>query len=144
MVFPVAGPVFDLVGRSNSHGLMWAWLRSDLDLASAQGARAELTGLLDGGEPPDFVLVYVGADRFVDLRGLRVLVEVAVSMRDSGGELVLVAPPHSLRTIVQLTGVGAMLPMVATPWHANALLKSRGARPVTRTAGPTTAERDRG
>jgi anti-anti-sigma factor len=135
VVFPVAGPVFDLVGQSNSHGLLWALLRSDLDLATAPKARAELNGLLAGGERPGFVLVYLGVDRFVDLRGLRVLVEIAASMRISGGELVVVAPPPCVRTIVELTGVGTALSMVTTPWHANELLKSRGAHPVTH-SGP--------
>jgi anti-anti-sigma factor len=130
VVFPVAEPVFDLVGQSNTRGLVWAWLRCDLDVATASGARVELTGLVGGLDGPEVVLVYLGFERFVDLRGLRVLVEVAVSLQDRGGEMVLVAPPRCLRTIVELTGVGAGLTLAATPWHATSWVKRRAARPI--------------
>jgi anti-anti-sigma factor len=131
VVFPVVGPVFDLVGESNSRGLVWAWLRCDLDVATASGARVELTGLLGGLDGPDVVVVYIGFERFVDLRGVRVLVEVAMSLRDRGGEMVLVAPPRCLQMIVELTGVGSELTLAATPWHATEWLKRRAARPIT-------------
>jgi len=111
-------PVCELVGRWSGRGATWAWTRQDLDMATAARARAELTGLLSGGVGPDRVLVHLGAERFVDLHGLRVLVDVAVLVRIHGGTLVVVAPPRCLTTMLTVTGLDAPFSLAATVRHA--------------------------
>lgn len=67
--------VFHVVGRPTRTGPTWVWINHDLDLASLPAARAELDALLLAPEPPRFMLVYLGAERFVDVRGMRLLVD---------------------------------------------------------------------
>jgi anti-anti-sigma factor len=139
-MFPVVRPVFTFAEQPNNAALMWAWLQCDLDVATASAAHAELSGLLDDLDGPTVVLVHFGVDHFVDLRGLRVLVQIAMSLSDRGGEMVVVAPPRCLRLIVNLTGVGAGLSVAATPQRAIEWLNGRTAahdglpRPSTSTA----------
>jgi anti-anti-sigma factor len=64
------------------------------------------------------VLLHLGSERFVDLRGLRLLVDSARRVRSRGADLVVVAPPHSLRRLVQLSRVDAELPLVSTARQA--------------------------
>ena len=98
--------VFDVVGRSTYVGPIWLWAQNDLDLATVPAARTELAGLLSGATEPPVVLVYLGAERFVDVRGLRLLVTVARQARCRGGDLAVVAPPHCLRWMVDRFGLG--------------------------------------
>ncbi len=92
--------VFHIVGRPTRTGPTWVWTRDDLDLATTAAARAELAGLFVGDTPPRYVLLYVGVERFVDVRGLRLLVQAARWARDGGGDLAVVAPPRCLRRMV--------------------------------------------
>jgi len=97
-------PVFHVVGRSTRKGVTWLWARTDLDLATACAARVELDALLSAPEPPRFVLVYLGVECFVDVRGLRLLADATRRARSRGGDLVVVAPPHCLRRMTSRLG----------------------------------------
>jgi anti-anti-sigma factor len=110
--------VFDLVGRPAAGGPTWLWARADLDIATVGRARRELSALVAPGRNPGTVLVYLGPDRFVDLRGLRLLVDTARRVRAGGGDLAVVAPPRCLRRLVQLVRLDAELPLVATARQA--------------------------
>ena len=125
-------PVFEFVGRSSARGVVWAWAQLDLDMASAPAARAELTGLVTDLDAPDRMLVYLGLERFVDLYGLRVLADATARLQGRGGRLVVVRPPWSLRTMIDLTGEGAALALAST-----ARLATRRSRrqPACRPAG---------
>lgn len=112
------GPVFEVVGRPTASGVTWVWARASLDRASEARARADLGGLLGGVGVPLVVLVYLGAERFVDVRGLRLLLELAGEVRDAGGSLAVVAPPRSLRTMLRVLDLGDQLPLVATTQEA--------------------------
>jgi len=101
--------VFDVVGRSTYVGPIWLWAQNDLDLATVPAARAELAGLLSGATEPPVVLVYLGAERFVDVRGLRLIVRTARRARGLGGDLAVVAPPPSLRWMVDRFDLGGEL-----------------------------------
>ena len=98
--------VFDVVGRPTYVGPIWLWAQNDLDLATVPAARTELDGLLSDATEPPVVLVYLGAERFVDVRGLRLLVGAARQARGRGGDLAVVAPPHCLRWMVDRFGLG--------------------------------------
>ncbi len=124
------GPVFEAVGRA--HGVTWAWAGQDLDMASAPAARGELAGLLSAAGGRGAVLVHLGTGCFVDLHGLRVLVDAAALPRERHGALLVVAPPRSLRVLVGATGLGTTLRFAPTAAHA-----ARWAR--GRTAGPARA-----
>jgi anti-anti-sigma factor len=110
--------VFEQVGRPAAGGLTWLWSQSDLDLATVPSARRELSALLPPGYNPGTVLVYLGPERFVDLRGLRLLVDTARRVRSRGGALAVVAPPPSLRRLVQLSRSDTELPLIATARQA--------------------------
>jgi anti-anti-sigma factor len=119
VVWSVASdPVFEIVGRSTPGGVKWAWARQDLDMMTAPRARAELAAVSSETGRPDWVLVYLGAEIFVDLRGLEVLLDVAAQVRAGGGELVVVSPPHCLCVMITMLGLKAALPLAATAPHA--------------------------
>src|SRR6185312_16127602 len=109
---------FDVVGLSAPCGVGWVWARADLDIATVATARRELSSLLTTIGDAGTLLVYLGAECFVDLRGLRLLVEVAAQLRSRGGALAVVAPPHCLRQMVRLGELGAELPLLRTARHA--------------------------
>ncbi len=91
----------------------------------APGARlveTELAELFAAGASPRRVLVYVGTVRFVDVRGLQLLLDLAGQVRRRGGELAVVAAPQCLERMVEVFGLGGQLPMVTalsrTTWRA--------------------------
>jgi anti-anti-sigma factor len=111
-------PVFDIVGRRRSQGTTWVWAREDLDVASVGRARAELAALFDRGTAPRRLLVYLGADSFVDLRGLRLLVDLVAQAQRYGGVAAVVAPPHCLTQMISLLAPEERLPMISSVRHA--------------------------
>ncbi len=104
-VLDIRGSVFHIVGRPEAPGVTWAWAQSDLDMASESTARAELADLLDGDGPAGVLLVYLGEECFVDVRGLRLLLDASTRLRKRDGQLRVVAPPLSLRRMIQLLGL---------------------------------------
>lgn len=104
--------VFQAIGRPTRTGPTWLWVRHDLELATLRAARAELDALLSADEPPRFVLVYLGAERFVDVRGMRLLVDAARHARRRGSDLAVVAAPRCLRWMVARLGGGDELVLV--------------------------------
>jgi len=121
-------PVFRFVGLSAQQGLTWAFAESDLDMESAPAAGAQLAELLAGDAGPRCLLVYLGAECFVDIRGLRLLVEVTRQMRGRGGDLAVVAPPYCLRHMVSRLGFGVELALLASAEHAVQWARTRPAR----------------
>ena len=97
--------VFHVVGRPTRTGPTWLWAQDDLDLATVPVARSELFALIAEGTMPRFVLVYLGVDRFVDVRGVRLLVDAARQARGRGGDLAVVAPPHCVLWMVRRFGL---------------------------------------
>jgi anti-anti-sigma factor len=118
--------VFELVGRATAGGITWVWARQDLDMATVVVARRELSVLLEPIRDPGTVLVYLGLERFVDLRGLRLLVRTAARVRSRGGELAVVAPPRCVRRMVQLGLPDAELPLITTARRAVRWARTHG------------------
>jgi anti-anti-sigma factor len=112
------GPVFELIGQPAPGGVTWLWTRRDLDIATTAVARQELSTLLSAARDPGIVLVYLGREHFVDLRGLRLLLLTAARVRSRGGALAVVAPPHCLLRMVRLGHLDADLPLVTTARQA--------------------------
>jgi len=102
---PVDSTVFHVVGRPTRTGPTWAWAQHDLDMTTEPAARAELRALFAAAAAPRFVLVYLGTDRFVDVRGLRLLGDAACEARSRGGDLAVVAPPRCVRLMVARFGL---------------------------------------
>jgi anti-anti-sigma factor len=119
--------VFEQVGRPSPGGVTWLWARADLDMATVASARRELSALVAPGRSPGTVLVYLGSELFVDLRGMRLLVDAARRVRAHGGDLAVVAPPRCLQRLVRLARVDAELPLVATARQAAWRARTRGA-----------------
>ena len=103
-----------VAGPSTAPGMVWVHVREDLDLATVDGARAGLAAVLDGTPAPGCVAVHVGVDRFVDLRGMRMLLQAVERARRRGGELVVVAPSTSVRLLAELLRCQDALPMAPT------------------------------
>ena len=101
--------ILHVVGRPTRTGPTWVWAQQDLDLATVDAAGAELAALLIDTALPRFVLLYLGAERFVDVRGLRLIVRTARRARSLGGDLAVVAPPPSLRWMVDRFDLGGEL-----------------------------------
>jgi anti-anti-sigma factor len=118
--------VFEQSGRPTSGGVIWLWARRDLDLTTEEEARAELATLLDAQRSPGTVLIHVGCEYFVDVRGLRLLTRTAACVRSRGGALAVVAPPPSLQRLVQLGRLDAQLPLIPTARDAASWARSHG------------------
>jgi anti-anti-sigma factor len=110
--FGVDRAVFRVVGRPTPTGPIMVRARHDLDLATVPAARVELAALLDDRSAPPSVLLYLGAGRFVDMRGMRLLLETARQARRRGGDLTVVAAPQCLRSMVARLDLGDELPLV--------------------------------
>ena len=122
----LGNPVFEPAGRPALGGTTWLWVRTDLDVTTAARARRELSAVVRPGRNPGSVLVFLGHECFVDLRGLRLLVETAEQARSCGGALAVVAPPRCLERLVQVSRLGAQLPLVATARQATWWVRTRG------------------
>ena len=118
-------PVLRVVGLPTRNGPTWVWVEQDLDLASAAAVHAELTALLTDVTAPGSVLVYLGAECFVDVRGMRLLVDAARQARRRGGDLAVVAPPPCLRRMVTRVGVGDELVLIADTREAARWARTR-------------------
>ncbi len=115
---PAAPTVFHVVGRPTRTGPTWVWTQYDLNLATVPAARVELEALFAGAAAPRFVLVYLGTDRFVDVRGLSLLRETARKARVPGGDLAVVAPPRCVRLMVARFGLADELFLAHDVRHA--------------------------
>lgn len=108
------GPAVLVVAPQSPRGVIWLWLQEDLDLATVERARTELESVVDGSPTPGYVLVYLGAGRFVGLHGLRVLVQSAHRARSRRVTLLVVGPSTSVRVLVEHVGCVDELPTAPT------------------------------
>ena len=83
-------------------------LTGELDIATAEPLRHQLTGVVDGDPPPARVVVDAAALDFVDAAGISVLLGAQQALAARGGELLLRAPSRLVLRVVavlQLDGV---------------------------------------
>jgi anti-anti-sigma factor len=123
---PPVAAVFEQVGRPTTDGVTWLWARTDLDVATVGRARTELSAVFTSRHEAGNVLVHLGRECFVDLRGLRVLVDAARRIRSLGGALAVVAPPRSLTRLMQAGHVDVELPLIPTARQAAWWVRTHG------------------
>lgn len=109
-------PVF---GGSSSVLLVRA--AADLDAASEPVVRRELGAACTAGGG-GWVLLYLGEQVFVGVRGLAVLLDATDWARASGRGLIVVASPPSLQRMVQALDLGRRLRCVQSVWDAAAVV----------------------
>jgi anti-anti-sigma regulatory factor len=85
---------------------------ADLDVSTEADARAELAEACEAPGSYHWVVVDGVPEWFVDVRGLAVLLDSAAHAAARGRELVVVAPPKSLRQSVAALAVGDRLRLV--------------------------------
>lgn len=118
-------PVFDLVGPVTPWGPTWAWVQEDIDFDSVGRARTQLWRMFAAEGCPHRLLVHLGAERFVDLRGMRLLLDVAAELARGGGALAVVAPPRCLTRMATVFALQQELPMVETVHGAASWARTR-------------------
>jgi anti-anti-sigma regulatory factor len=106
--------------RDADHGVVSVSLLADLDLASEAVARRRFARLCRD-ETLRCLLLRAGPERFIDLRGLDVLMKASTRMRERGRSLIVVEPPASLRLMVEALRLGARLRLAATVEQAMGL-----------------------
>lgn len=111
-----APAVFVPVEDRCSAGVIWARVEVDLDLAAVPAGRRELTALCAGRVC--WLLVEIAPDRFVDLRGVRLLLDAARPLRARGGDLLLVSGSPQLRRVWQLLDLDGDLPLLGSAREA--------------------------
>src|SRR4051794_38094779 len=88
--------------RSHDGGT-WLRVTGDIDLATENEARAEVSALCEAGPPA--VVLHSPDNAYVDVRGLAALVDAGRMLRARGGVLVVVNPPYSLRRMLQILDI---------------------------------------
>lgn len=96
---------------------------ADLDAASEPVVRRELRAACTAGGA-GWVLLYLGEQVFVGVRGLGVLLDATDWARASGRELLVVAPPPSLQRMIEALDLGRRLRSVPSAWEAAAVIGS--------------------
>jgi anti-anti-sigma factor len=91
---------------------------ADLDSATEQAARAELREVCAAVGAAGWVVLYLGEQVFVGVRGLAVLLDTAEDARAHGRRLLVVGPPRGLRLMIDVLGLHARLPCAATAREA--------------------------
>lgn len=82
-------------------------LRGTLDAAVAPSARAEIKAIFDEGRTR--LALEMSGIRHIDSSGLSVLVTAMKTARTSGGDVVLVKPTPSVRSLLELTRLHRIL-----------------------------------
>jgi hypothetical protein len=118
--------VFELVRARSAPDLTWLRARADLDLATVDTGRRELGARCT--EQVRWLLVEVGADCFVALRGLRMLRDVACTLRERGATLLLVSDSSLLCRVLQIMGLNGDLPLRGSAREAQEEVDRNGHR----------------
>lgn len=87
-----------------------ATLAGDLDLATAPELRGSLEELIERGFTR--LVIDLRELSFIDVAGLRMLLELDTASRRDGWRLALVPPPPPVRRIFELTGTTDALPFI--------------------------------
>jgi anti-anti-sigma factor len=93
---------FELVEVPDAEGVTWVRAVADLDLLSASDGYAQLLTIWRNGPLDRRLVVELDTGRFVDVRGLRMLLEISRVVRDQGGAMVLLS---SSRTVARVLAI---------------------------------------
>jgi anti-anti-sigma regulatory factor len=94
----------------------------DLDAYSEAAARAELLAICGPGGTADWVLIELGAETFVGLRGFAALLHAATWAQECGRRLLIIAPPRCLTRLLDVLRMHDRLPWVPSAWEADRLM----------------------
>jgi anti-sigma B factor antagonist len=83
--------------------------RGELDLSCEEGLHAEAAGITE--RKPNTVIVDLGDVTFIDLCGLRMIVELDAIARREGFELTLLRADGQVRRSLRITGLDLLLPL---------------------------------
>ena len=84
-------------------------LAGDLDVYTSASLRERLVDLIHGARPK--IVIDLSGLAFVDSTGLGTLVDGHKRVRQAGGEMVLRSPTPSTRRVIEITGLGRVLPI---------------------------------
>jgi anti-sigma B factor antagonist len=91
-------------------------LRGELDMSSAPMLAQHLESV--GQHHPDEIVLDLAALSFMDVSGLRTILDAARRTRRDGGSLVIINPmPHIVR-LLELTAIDQSVPVVGRPLSA--------------------------
>lgn len=94
--------VFELAQIPDADGASWVRAVADLDRLSASDGYAQLLAVWRDGPPDRRLVVEFDPGCFIDVGGLRMLLETSRMVRDQGGTLVLVS---SSRTVARVLAI---------------------------------------
>lgn len=86
---------------------------AEVDIATAPQLRADVDAALASGVP--VVCIDLSATTFVDSSALHVLVDAVHLARDRGTELTIACPRSNIRRVIEIAGVGELLPLTDEP-----------------------------
>ena len=84
-------------------------VEGELDLSCEDGFRAEIVRI--AASQPGTVVVDLRDLTFIDVRGLRILLELEAASRRNDFELTLVHADRQVQTVMRITGLDLMLPL---------------------------------
>jgi anti-anti-sigma factor len=94
--------VFELVEVPDPDGVTWIRAVADLDRLSATAGYAQLLTIWRSGPPNGRLVVEFDSGCFIDVQGLRMLLEISRVVRSQGGAVVLVS---SSRTVARVLAI---------------------------------------
>jgi hypothetical protein len=139
--------VFDQAVIDPGTGWLFTSLLGDLEWFQECQAREELVDLCRAPGDHSGITVLVGLDRFIDLRGLRLLLEASTLAAEHGRRFEVVRPPRSLRRMVGVLGLADRLRLALVPAAGHSAGPEAAAHPSTPAhpsppAGPSEAGPD--
>ena len=106
------GPTFDIEVKDLGNQIWLFELIGEADLTAAAEVKATVLGRLS----PGTCHVVFGLERitFIDSSILAVMIGVHKRVRTEGGSVHMVSPPESVREVVEVTGLDAVIPVADT------------------------------
>lgn len=111
-------------------------LRGELDVTSSSDAEAAITAMM---RPGRVLVIDMSAVDFIDCGALGALLRVQDLAWNTGGDVMLAAPPRHVRRLLTLTGKDEVFWVLASVQAAVAGLPGRGARYAGRRLAVSTA-----
>jgi ABC-type transporter Mla MlaB component len=103
---------------------LWLCAAAGIEFGTEAAARAELARAAVTSATP-WVFIELGRRRYVDVRGLAVLLEVAEMLDRDGRRLAVIEPPASLRLMSTVLDPKGRIRLVDSVADADALLQAQ-------------------
>lgn len=118
--------VFELVGVAGAEGVTRVRAVADLDLLSASAGYVQLLTMWRNGPPDGRLVVELDAGCFVDVRGLRMLLEIGRMLRSRGGAMVLVSSSRTVARVLAILDADGELVGELSPAASSAVRPDAG------------------